>query len=58
MVKWEYAVQWRLDEEQLNEFGEQGWELVMVVENYFYFKRPLVEKNETTLWNEVQEGGR
>lgn len=46
MQEWEYKIAESLDESDLNELGEDGWELVAVTSNdsgsplYFYFKRP------------------
>jgi hypothetical protein len=39
---WEYKVVTSagyLDEQDLNALGKEGWELVAVFENTFYFKR-------------------
>lgn len=46
MKKWEYRTEYDgFDEVNLNEVGQEGWELVAVVyaddDNMFYFKRPL-----------------
>jgi hypothetical protein len=51
-MKWQYKVHrgW-LAEHDLNALGEEGWELIYVLEsnrfvggvvNYFYFKRPAI----------------
>lgn len=51
MQKWEYkSVQWNEDEE-LNELGAEGWELVSAVAGaayvyYALFKRPLPVSSE------------
>lgn len=41
---WQYLVKKKLDVEELNRLGEEGWELVAVVANAtasrHYFKRP------------------
>lgn len=47
VVKWEYKlVTETLDADQLNDFGAEGWELVMVVSPahfvfHYFFKREL-----------------
>jgi len=42
MQKWEYKrLEINPSEEELNELGSQGWELVAANEYYCYFKRPL-----------------
>ena len=43
MQKWEYATAPLINhalQEILNNFGEEGYELVQVVDNVAYFKRP------------------
>ena len=43
MQKWEYATAPLINhalQEILNNFGEDGWELVQVVDMVAYFKRP------------------
>jgi hypothetical protein len=45
MQKWEYLIKGELSSAELNELGDQGWELVTVTFNdigspaIFYFKR-------------------
>ncbi len=44
MQKWEYKIVARASEADINNLGEEGWELVSVMENLAYytfvFKRP------------------
>jgi hypothetical protein len=45
MQKWEYTIVWmnfdNKTEAQLNQLGDQGWELVAVDEGHcYFFKRP------------------
>jgi hypothetical protein len=46
MQKWEYRiVDGRMTEEIMNQWGEQGWELIVIsdeanIGRRFYFKRP------------------
>ena len=42
-MAWQYKVVFgELDETQLNELGAQGWELVAIYGNvYYYFKKPI-----------------
>lgn len=43
MQKWEYATAPLINhalQEILNNFGDEGYELVQVVDNVAYFKRP------------------
>jgi hypothetical protein len=39
-VKWEYSVKTRGDEKTLNEYGDEGWELVCHDPGASFFKRP------------------
>ena len=44
MSTWEYATAPLIShalQQILNQWGEQGWELVAVAENVAYFKRPV-----------------
>jgi hypothetical protein len=41
MQKWEYRMIRRPTQDDLNRYGEKGWELVAIDDNgWFYFKRP------------------
>lgn len=43
MTTWEYATAPLIShnlQEILNQWGDDGWELVTIVENVAYFKRP------------------
>ena len=48
MKKFEYKVEYRLDESDLNRLGKQGWELVHIQrdnatsKHWFYLKREIV----------------
>lgn len=49
MIKWEYDISLLnvsplTQYDKLNERGRMGWELVCVVAEYAYFKRPLIEQ--------------
>ena len=51
MDRWEYTtlaasvLNRKKTQEQLNELGRQGWELVCVCDSvYFYFKRKVMER--------------
>ncbi|MGI6366971.1 MAG: DUF4177 domain-containing protein [Anaerolineae bacterium] len=46
MERWEYKVVsiiggGEATNRRLNEYGQEGWELVSVSTSWFYFKRPL-----------------
>jgi hypothetical protein len=41
MTTWEYLSLMHRDTQELNTLGAEGWELVTVCRNYFYFKRPV-----------------
>lgn len=44
MTTWEYATAPLIShalQQILNQWGSQGWELVQVVDNVAYFKRPV-----------------
>lgn len=44
MIRWEYATAPLIShalQQILNQWGSDGWELVTVVDNVAYFKRPL-----------------
>lgn len=49
-MKWEYMIKSNLNEETMNMYGEDGWELVSVAANRWgesvsmYFKRPIKEE--------------
>jgi hypothetical protein len=47
MQKWEYKVIYTNSMEEIQELGEQGWELVAVDNRTCYFKRPVPESQET-----------
>jgi hypothetical protein len=60
--KWEYLMIAEQDAGDLNELGEQGWELVSVSNGQFYFKRPVVsfrervtldQKRDLYLWKRI-----
>lgn len=65
MMKWQYAVTDK--EEQLDEWGADGWELVSVIpdngRHLFYFKRPqatlqerLTEEQRQNVYHKQNEG--
>ena len=59
MQKWEYYVEPEQQPQdakaQLNKLGEDGWELVQIIDHYYYLKR---EKDEQRKAPEVKEYAR
>lgn len=50
-MKWEYFLllyggNWEQDQDELDELGQDGWELVSVCDYVMYLKRPLKEDDE------------
>jgi len=49
MTKWSYLVQYIETHQlpnRLEHYGEHGWELVMMKDNFFIFKRPKHSENQ------------
>jgi hypothetical protein len=46
MTKWEYLI--TPDIEDVHEFGDSGWELILEKDSVFYFKRPQEEEVNIT----------
>jgi hypothetical protein len=52
MKKWEYQIETNCNNEDLNFYGNDGWELFALIRqegpnediNWFYFKRPIEEQ--------------
>ena len=48
MKKFEYKVEYRLDHNDLNRYGEEGWELITIqrdnatTKHWFYLKREIL----------------
>lgn len=46
MIKWIYASRYLKGDGEMrgmNEMGTDGWELICIIEGWYYFKRPIKE---------------
>lgn len=43
MKKYEYIARTSLNQQDLNILGQEGWELILVNQNVFIFKKELIE---------------